>query len=124
MAEGFAKSLKGDKYKFHSAGTQKHGINQRAVKVMSEVGIDISNHTSNIVDELGVDKFDLVITVCSDANENCPFIPGAKITHVGFEDPPRLTKGFTDEEETLKVYRSVRDEIRAMVEKIDSLIES
>jgi arsenate reductase len=122
MAEGFAKVLKGDLYNFYSAGTVKHGLNTRAVNVMGEVGVDISHHESNTTDELGI-KMDVVFTVCSDAHETCPIFPGGKVIHVGFEDPPRLTKDMTDEEEILKVYRTVRDEIKLMVENIETYIE-
>ena len=107
------------KYDFYSAGTKKHGLNSNAIKVMSEVGIDISTHQSNLVEELEVDTFDLVVTVCSDANENCPFLPNQRVVHHGFDDPPRLTLNYTDSEETLNVYRRVRDEIRSFVEQLD-----
>jgi arsenate reductase len=122
MAEGFAKALKSEKYNFYSAGTKKHGLNQRAVKVMNEIGIDISNHQSNTTDELDV-KMDVVFTVCSDAHETCPVFPEGKVIHVGFEDPPRLTMDMTDEDEILKVYRSVRDEIKLMITDIETYIK-
>jgi len=113
MAEGFARHFHGNRAEFFSAGTQKHGLNQRALKVMSESGVDISKHFSKTVDELGDIKFDLVVTVCGHANENCPVFFGApKIIHVGFDDPPRLSQGLTDEEEILAHYRRVRDEIK------------
>lgn len=115
MAEGWAKSLLGEKFNFYSAGTKKHGLNERAVKVMGEAGVDISNHESNVTTEFSDVKMDYVFTVCSDAHENCPYFPGGKIIHVGFDDPPRLTKEMTDEEEILNVYRRVRDEIREFV---------
>lgn len=123
MAEGFGKALKGSKYNFYSAGTKKHGLNPRAAQVMNEVGIDISNHQSKTTDELSDQKMDFVITVCSDANENCPYFPGGKILHVGFDDPPRLTENMKDEEEILNVYRRVRDEIKIMVENIEKHLE-
>ncbi|EPZ52470.1 arsenate reductase [Bacteriovorax sp. BAL6_X] len=121
MAEGWGKALKGDKYNFYSAGTKKHGLNPYAIKVMKEVGVDISTHTSNTTDELDV-KMDIVITVCSDANENCPYFPGGKIIHIGFDDPPRLTKDLSDEEEILKVYRRVRDEIKETILTLEERI--
>lgn len=92
MAHGWGTRLHGDKFNFFSAGIKKHGLNPRAVKVMLEVGVDISKHESNLIDELAVDKFDYIITVCSDAHETCPYIEGAKIIHQDFDDPPRLTK--------------------------------
>lgn len=119
MAEGWGKALKGDFFNFYSAGTKKHGLNSNAVKVMQEADVDISNHQSNTTDELLDVKMDFVFTVCSDAHENCPFFPGGKIIHIGFDDPPRLTKDMTDEEEILEVYRRVRDEIKDMVKNIE-----
>ncbi|TNE97889.1 MAG: arsenate reductase ArsC [Deltaproteobacteria bacterium] len=123
MAEGFGKALKGNKFNFYSAGTKKHGLNPYAIKVMSEVGIDISTHESNTTDELSDVKMDFVFTVCSDAHENCPFFPGGRIIHVGFDDPPRLTKEMSDEEEILNVYRRVRDEIKTFVNSIEFHME-
>lgn len=121
MAEGFAKSLL-SKHSFYSAGTVKHGINPRAVQMMKEVGIDISHHYSKTLDDLSNIAFDLIVTVCSDADDNCPVIPGAKIIHHGFDDPPRMTAGFENEEMILNVYRSVRDEIKDFVLTLESLI--
>jgi len=123
MAEGWGKSLKGDKFNFYSAGTKKHGLNPRAVQVMKEVGVDISSHESNTTDELPKVTMDFVFTVCSDAHENCPYFPGGQIIHTGFDDPPRLTKEMTDEEEILKIYRRVRDEIKDMVLKIENYMD-
>lgn len=123
MAEGWGKALKADSFNFYSAGTKKHGLNPNAVKVMQEAGVDISNHQSNTTDELPDVKMDFVFTVCSDAHENCPFFPGGKIIHVGFDDPPRLTKEMTDEEAVLSVYRRVRDEIKDMVTNIEEYME-
>lgn len=122
MAEGFGKSLKSKQYSFYSAGTKKHGLNENAIKVMSEIGIDITKHESNVIDEIN-EKIDIVFTVCSDAHENCPYFPGGKVIHVGFDDPPRLTTNITDEEEKLDVYRRVRDEIKNFVVNIESYIE-
>lgn len=122
MAEGLGRALKGDKFEFYSAGTKKHGLNPRAVKVMAEIGIDISGHESNTTDEIP-QRMDFVFTVCSDAHENCPYFPGGTIIHTGFDDPPRLTKDYSDEEETLNVYRRVRDEIKEMVSNIEHHME-
>ena len=120
MAEGFGKALKGSKFNFFSAGTKKHGINQRAVKVMREVGVDISDHTSNLVEELNTDRFDYIITVCSHAHETCPYVAHSNVVHVGFDDPPALTKDMDDEDQILSTYRRVRDEIKLMVTDIES----
>lgn len=123
MAEGWGKALAAKRHQFFSAGTKKHGLNPYAVKVMSEEGVDISHHESNTTDELPDIKMDVVFTVCSDAHENCPYFPGGKIIHKGFDDPPRLAREITDEEEWLKIYRRVRDEIKEFVENIDHYIE-
>jgi len=117
MAEGWAQALKGDAVEPYSAGIEKHGMNPNAVKVMAEVGVDISRHHSKTPTELGPVEFDYVVTVCGHADENCPVFPArTRLMHVGFEDPPRLTKHLPDGEEKLAVYRRVRDEIRRFVE--------
>ena len=118
-AEGWARHLKGDVIEPYSAGIEKHGMNLHAVKVMSEAGVDISKHYSKTPADLGPVEFDYVVTVCGHANENCPILPGkAKKIHVGFEDPPKLTKDMPDGEAKLAVYRRVRDEIRRFVETL------
>lgn len=122
MAEGFCRKYWGDKFNVFSAGTKKHGMNERAMRVMKEAGVDISSHYSKTVEELPKVTFDYVVTVCDNAKETCPFFPGGKIVHVGFEDPPALTKNMSDEEEILKVYRRVRDEIEASIKKLPELL--
>ena len=119
MAEGWTRQLKGDIIEPHSAGIETHGLNQRAVQVMAEAGVDISHHRSKHVDELGDIPFDYVVTVCGHANEHCPVFPGnTKVVHVGFDDPPKLAKTAKTEKETLDCYRRVRDEIKAFIEKL------
>ena len=119
MAEGWARHLKGEVIEAYSAGIEKHGINPHAVKVMAEAGVDISKQYSKTTAEIGPVQFDCVVTVCGHASENCPIFPGkAKKIHVGFEDPPRLTKDMPDGEAKLAVYRGVRDEIRRFVETL------
>ncbi|MEN8209033.1 MAG: arsenate reductase ArsC [Candidatus Fermentibacteria bacterium] len=116
MAEGFCKHLSYTWIDCFSAGIVKHGLNPLAVKVMSEIGIDISNHLSKTVDEIDEKNFDYVITVCGHANENCPYFPaGTGIIHRGFDDPPRLAENAETEEEALQYYRRVRDEIRNFI---------
>ena len=116
MAEGWARALKGDVIEPYSAGIEKHGMNPHAVKVMAEAGVDISRQYSKTTEDLGSVSFDYVVTVCGHANENCPIFPGkAKVVHVGFDDPPQLTKDMPDGEGKLAVYRRVRDEIRDFV---------
>jgi arsenate reductase len=123
MAEGWARALKSEVMDAYSAGIETHGLNANAVRVMKEAGVDISQHRSKNVSELKDVVFDLVVTVCGHANEHCPFFPGgARIVHVGFDDPPRLAKQAKTEEEALAHYRRVRDEIRRFVEGLgDSL---
>ncbi len=117
MAEGWARHLKGDQIEAHSAGIQPQGLNPRAVAVMAEAGVDISGHTSKPLAEVMSIPFDYVITVCDDAREACPVFPGkAQVVHVGFPDPPRLTRHLQDEEAILQVYRQVRDAIRDFVQ--------
>ncbi len=118
MAEGWARHLWGVKYDCYSAGTEKHGMNPYAVEVMQEAGVDISGQHSKTVQELPKIQFDLVVTVCDAAKEKCPYFPGGKVVHQGFADPPKLAQGLKDKEEILKVYRQVRDEIKAAVQKL------
>ena len=124
MAEGWAKTLKSGEFTAWSAGVETHGLNPLAVKVMAEAGVDISGQTSKLVTDLPLDtEFDYVVTVCGHANENCPYFPAkTRVVHVGFDDPPSLTRSMTDEAEILAVYRRVRDEIKEFVEGLpDSL---
>ena len=119
MAEGWARYLKSDVLEPYSAGIEKHGMNPHAVKVMAEAGVDISNQHSKTPADIGAVQFDYVVTVCGHANEHCPVFSGrAKVVHIGFEDPPKLTKHLPDGEEKLAVYRRVRDEIRRFVETL------
>ncbi len=116
MAEGWAKALQSDSIEAWSAGVETHGMNERAVRVMGEVGIDISDHHSKLVDDLLHIPFDYVITVCDNARKSCPVFPGrVSMIHHGFEDPPLLAKEVQTEEEELEVYRKVRNEIRVFV---------
>lgn len=125
MAEGWAKTLKSATIDSYSAGIETHGMNLRAIKVMAEAGVDISGYHSKHVDELKDIPFDFVVTVCDNAHESCPLFPGkTRVVHVGFDDPPRLAKAATTEEEALSHYRRVRDEIRAFVETIDKTLHS
>jgi len=117
MAEGWCRQLKNDIIEPYSAGIETHGLNQFAVKVMKEAGIDISKQKSKLLAELDGIEFDYVITVCGHANENCPiFIGKTKVVHVGFEDPPKLAKEFDKEEDKLNCYRKVRDQIKIYIE--------
>ncbi len=123
MAEGWARALKSDRVEPYSAGISPHGVNALAVKVMAEAGVDISAQRSKHIDALNGVAFDYVVTVCDQANEACPILPGkAKRLHVGFDDPPRLARDAKTEEEALPHYRRVRDEIRQFIEHLDDSI--
>ncbi len=122
MAEAWAK-------KFHpeievwSAGVEKHGLNPWAVRVLAEAGLDTSGLVSKTVEELPVQEFDVVITLCSHAHETCPFFPGqVRRLHQGFDDPPQLVTPTMNEEEVLAVYRRVRDEIRQFVARLPEVL--
>ncbi|MGD9127972.1 MAG: arsenate reductase ArsC [Planctomycetia bacterium] len=124
MAEGWARHLKGDVIESYSAGIETHGLNPHAVRVMQEVGVDITGQRSQLLGELAGIEFDYVVTVCSNAHESCPVFPGkTKVVHVGFDDPPRLAAGAETEEERLAPYRRVRDEIRDFIERLPEILE-
>jgi arsenate reductase len=125
MAEGWAKALKAREVEAFSAGTNPHGLNPRAVRAMAEAGVDISGHTSKTPADLerAGARFDVVVTVCDSAHESCPVFPGARVVHVGFEDPPRLAANATNDEEAMSHYRRVRDEIRAFVQGLPGSLE-
>lgn len=114
MAEGWARHLHSEIIEPYSAGIEKHGLNPYAVQVMAEVGVDIRGQQSKLVEELPAITFDYVITLCGQAHETCPYFPG-KILHQGFPDPPQLAKNAASKEETLRVYRTVRDQIRQFI---------
>ena len=118
MAEGFCRRHWGHKLNVYSAGTKKHGMNTRAIKVMAEIEVNLSTHFSKTVEELPHQNFDYVITVCDSAKEVCPYFPGSKLIHFSFEDSPALTNGMTDEEEILKIYRKVRDQIETFIKDL------
>lgn len=117
MAEGWARQLmQGSPGRVVSAGIEAHGLNPLAVQVMGESGIDISRHTSNTIDVVSVEDFDLVVTVCGDADEHCPLLPaGTEKRHWPLADPARLTG---TEQEILAGFRASRDEIRARVTRL------
>ncbi len=125
MAEGWARHLKVDVIEAYSAGIETHGMNSNAIKVMAEVGVDISGHRSKHVEELKNVPFDYVVTVCDNAHESCPLFPGkTKVVHMAFQDPPRMAKEVKTDEEKLDCYRRVRDEIRRFVEQLPKVLES
>lgn len=124
MAEGLCRALRGDVIECHSAGIEKHGLNPNAVRVMKEIGLDITGHFSKTTADLPGVEFDYVVTVCGHANETCPYFPAkTRVVHHGFDDPPKLAKTAKTEDEALAHYRRVRDEIKAYVLTLpDSLL--
>jgi arsenate reductase (thioredoxin) len=114
MAEGMLRHLGGERFEVHSAGTEATHVRPLAFRAMDEIGIDISGQESKTLERYLEESFDYVITVCDDANEACPFFPGAaKRLHWSFEDPSRARGS---EEEQLAVFRSVRDRIKDRVQ--------
>lgn len=110
MAEGLINHDLGDRFQAFSAGTEATRVNPLASKVMAEIGIDLSGHRSKTMDEFAGERFDYVITLCGDANEQCPlFFGGVQRVHIGFDDPSRLAGSDSD---VLPEFRRVRDEIR------------
>ena len=110
MAEGLLRHMSGDRFEVMSAGTEATHVRPLAIQAMGEVGVDISAQESETLGRYLREPFDYVITVCDDANEACPFFPGAaNRLHWSFEDP---SKAEGSEEERLAVFRSVRDQIR------------
>lgn len=92
IAHGYLQHFAGDRAKVYSAGVEVHGVNPLAIATMKADGIDISNHTSNHVDEYAGIHFDYVITVCDNAKERCPFFPTqAQKFHQNFPDPAKAT---------------------------------
>ncbi|WP_425801881.1 arsenate reductase (thioredoxin) [Desulfitobacterium sp. Sab5] len=114
MAEGFGKKYLRENYNVYSAGIEAHGLNPKAVQVMSEIGIDISNQTSDVIDPELLNQTDFIITLCGDANDRCPMTPPhVKRDHWGFDDP---AKALGNEEERLAVFRRVRDEVEKRIQ--------
>jgi arsenate reductase (thioredoxin) len=110
MAEGLLRHLAGDRFEAYSAGTEATYVRPLAIRAMDEIGVDISGQESKTLDRYLGEPFDYVITVCDDANEACPFFPGATTClHWSLPDPS-AAKG--SEEERLAVFRSVRDQLR------------
>ncbi len=125
MAEGWGRALLGDGYEVFSAGTLAQGLNPLAVKAMAVHGVDISRHTSKRLDELADITFDWVVTVCDNARDNCPVLPGAtRVIHHAFDDPPALAAAAENEEQALQHYLRVCDEIRGWVEGLPARLAS
>jgi arsenate reductase len=123
MAEGWTRHLLGNQLEPYSAGIAPHGVDPRAATAMAEAGVDVSRHRSKHLDELAGIAFDVVVTVCDNANEQCPIFPGkARTLHRGFDDPPRLAADL-DPDGAMAPYRRVRDEIRWFVEGLPALLD-
>jgi arsenate reductase len=115
MAEGLLRHDAGDRFVVFSAGTQPSRVRPEAITVMRELGIDISGHRSKSVDEFASQSFDFVLTVCDNANETCPILPGHGMRiHRNFADPAAVQG--TDEER-LTAFRRVRDELRTYLNR-------
>ena len=110
ITQGYLQYFADDKAKVYSAGVETHGVNPKAISTMQEDDIDISNHTSNNIDEYRNIAFDFVITVCDNAKERCPFFPStAKKFHQNFPDPAKATG---TGEEVMQQFRQVRQQIK------------
>jgi len=115
MAEGFLRELGGGRYDVHSAGTEARGLHPMTIQAMAEVGIDISLQRSKTLDQFVNERFDLVITVCDEANESCPYFPNAgERRHWSFPDPSAVPG---DDETRFRAFESVRDAIRHRIER-------
>ena len=111
MAEGILRNDGSETFEVYSAGVKASAVRPEAIRAMREIEIDISDHRSKSVDEFAGQEFDYVISVCDNAKENCPVFSGKAIRiHQSFEDPPH--PGAKSAEETLSIFRRVRDEIR------------
>jgi arsenate reductase len=119
MAEGWARSLGGDRFVAQSAGIEAHGKNPRAIAVMAEAGIDISGQASTIVSDAMIRQADVVVTVCGHADERCPVLPpSVKKIHWPLSDPAAAAG---TEDEIMAEFRATRDEVR---KRVDDLIDT
>ena len=113
ISEGFLRARAPEGYEVASAGTEKRFVHPLAIRAMAERGIDIGGHSSKLYSDLPPARWDYLITVCDDANEQCPFVPGVMTRlHWSFEDPSRAAGS---EEARLAVFRRVRDQIEARI---------
>lgn len=121
MAQGWARHLAGDanlgQCSFSSAGIEAHGLNPNAVRVMFEAGVDISAQTSDTLDQFDLNEFDVIVTVCGNADEKCPVLPATtRRIHWPLEDPAKLPAGLAE-----AGFRASRDDIR---ERVQGLLNS
>ncbi len=114
MAEGLLKHITSNEYEINSAGTKPSIVRPEAIKALAEIGIDISKNRSKSVDEFADEEIDYVLTVCDNAQENCPYFPAkTKLVHHSFADPAEVEG---DEETRLNAFRKIRDEIKEYFE--------
>lgn len=120
MAHGYINHFGNGNLEVRSAGVETHGVNPIAIGVMEEDGVSIASHKSELVDDYMNETFDLVVTVCDNAKEACPYFPGAKeVVHHSFTDPAYVS-GTANE--VIASFRKVRDEIKAYSKNlVDSL---
>jgi len=122
MAEGWARHLKVDVIEAYSAGVWPARVSARAIKVMSEAGVDISSHKSQHVDDFAGIEFDYVVTLCDNAREQCPVFAGnAKLVHRAFDDPVMM---IGTDDQIIMAFRRTRDGIRAFVETMPESLEA
>ncbi|MGO4548422.1 arsenate reductase (thioredoxin) [Paenibacillus sp. 2TAB23] len=116
IADGFLRALGSESYEVKSAGLEAHGLNPRAVRVMDEAGVDISEHSSDVIDPKILNQADYIITLCGHANDHCPVVHNDKAEkwHWSFEDPAKATG---TEEEIMAEFREVRESIKNRIER-------
>lgn len=119
MAEGWGHALKGDRYNFYSAGVSPHGVNPKAVELMAQAEVDISQQYAKHVDELEID-IDVIFTLCGDS---CPsFAKAQRVVKVDIPAPSKLAASAKSEAEAERCYGEVRDQVRRFVESIDQYL--
>ena len=122
MAEGLLRHFSKGQFEVESAGTHPSFVHPLSIKVMKEIGIDISHHTSKSVEQFIDEQFDYVITVCDSARESCPYFPNAKKRlHIPFEDP---VTSWGDEEKRMDKFREVRDQIKEKIQELSPRLQS
>ena len=123
MAEGWAKALKPGVIEAYSAGLEPVSVDPGAIEIMAEAGVDISEQFSKHVSMFAGQPFDYAITLCDSVAEACRYMPGTKMVHHAFDDPPVLASRAQTREEALAIYRRVRDEIRDFVASLPESLE-
>jgi arsenate reductase len=113
MAEGLLNHYHGERYTAHSAGTEATVVHPMAIQALADIRIDIRGHRSKRVQEFQGETFDIVVTVCDDARETCPFFPGKRVIHKSFRDPSRAVGSDAD---ILQAFTEVRDEMRNWID--------